>query len=174
MKTQKPKDIGITAKQFRNIAKLSVGVRSGVPPSTFNIKEFYLSADEEAKNPCDVSYECGASACFLGYGPKLGIKENIDGTWWDYARHNFTNTDTWASNILTTEVDNLFNMLFEVTHKNCPIAAARRGAYLLLHGTPKGDRLEHWETPSSFRPHWNVIRQIANSTCRQIEKGIEY
>ena len=86
MKTAK--QLGLTPTQYKNLAKLTVYVRDKVAPPKFNIKSFFDNGKNEewSHMGCDVcpsvkEYECGTTACFLGYGIPAGIKARKNETW---------------------------------------------------------------------------------------------
>ena len=94
MKTAK--QLGLTPTQYKNLAKLTVYVRDKVAPPKFNIKSFFDNGKNEewSHMGCDVcpsvkEYECGTTACFLGYGIPAGIKARKNETWEYYGARAF-------------------------------------------------------------------------------------
>jgi len=174
MKTQTPKSLGITPTQFRNIAILSLGVRYSVPPPKFDISDFNCDS-RNSFTLQEAKYECGTTACFLGYGPLLKIKPKQNEDWFGYCTRTISNR---LERLYVTDCSDIYNMLFDASHRNCPVAAARRGAYLLLNGIPDEAnlwQLSDWEAPKNFKPHWNVIRQIAEcKNLNLLKNGVTY
>ena len=155
---QTPKLLGITPTQFRNLAKLTLFVKDKVSPPKFNIRWFFIDKDGDEHSceylcPKKEDYQCGSSACFLGYGPLSGIKPQKDETWEEYAKRSFG----------VGMNGRLYDHLFNDYHENSKSAAAKRGAWLLMNGLPISDDLSRWETPLSFKPDWEAVKQIANN-----------
>ncbi len=165
MKTAK--QLGLTPTQYKNLAKLTVYVRDKVAPPKFDINSFFDSGKigECSHSGCDVcpsvkEYECGTTACFLGYGIPAGIKARKNETWEDYGARAF-GVDLLAS---CSAWGDLYDLLFDDNHVNSKTAAAKRGAWFLMYGFPENDDfLNNWETPRNFKPDWNAIEKIANS-----------
>ena len=157
---QTPKTLGITPTQFKNLAKLTLFVKDKVSPPRFNIQWFFTNQEGEEHNlddhcPKKEDYQCGTSACFLGYGPLSGIKPQKNETWKEYCKRSFG----------VGMSGEFYDILFNDEHKNSKSAAAKRGAWLLMNGLPavSGYNLTTWETPSRFKPDWKAIEQIANN-----------
>lgn len=150
MKTAK--ELGITSKQRRNIAKLALFVKGATTLSKFDIELYHT----ETEYPSKATYGCGTSACFCGYGPAAGVKGKKGEGWFDYACRAF------AGNLGFEE--GVYDLLFEVGHKNSRTAAVRRAAWFLEHGMPDRDEatpLFDWEAPRWFSPDWEAIQKIA-------------
>jgi hypothetical protein len=160
MKTAK--QLGLTPTQYKNLAKLTVYVRDKVAPPKFDISSFFDSkkSDECSHSGGDVcpsvkEYECGTTACFLGYGIPAGIKAHKNETWGYYGERAFG---------VEMAGSDLYDLLFDASHVNSKMAAAKRGAWFLMNGFPENnDYLYSWETPRSFKPDWDAIEKIANS-----------
>lgn len=168
------KELGITRKQRRNIAKLAMFVRDKVEPPKFNIKYFYAKKNTKRKPGEDLydnsmttdeigkpKYECGTVACFCGYGPLAGIRPKRGEGWADYGARAF------GADMEKSYVDNLRQIwlfLFSDDHKNSKIAACKRAAWLLQNGLPiTGAHYGYWEVPRSFKPDWSAIDALAKS-----------
>lgn len=161
MKTAK--QLGITPTQRKNLAKLIMFVRDKAEPPRFDMNAFF------AKNnavhigtdfcPNIKEYECGTTACFLGYGIPAGIKAYKQEMWRDYSWRAFG--INMAARI---DRDNdAYDFLFHESHENSKEASVLRGAWFLMNGLPdNAEDLEYWETPSDFKPNWNAIEEIAN------------
>ena len=168
MKTAK--QLKITPTQFKNLAKLTMFVRDKAEPPRFDINAFF--SDKNGNHfshhtcPSIEEYECGTTACFLGYGIPAGIKARKEEDWSEYCKRAFgiRMTCDWRAG-LTTDV---YDFLFKESHVNSKDAAALRGAWLLMNGLPcDGDGivvalLDYWEAPADFKPDWSVIEAIAN------------
>jgi hypothetical protein len=155
MKT--PKQLGITPKQFKNIAKLTLFVKDKVEPPKFNIRWFFTDKYGEEHDlsyvcPKEEEYQCGTTACFLGYGPLSGVKPKSKETWQEYAKRSYG----------VGMSGELYDLLFNDYHENDKFAAAKRGAWLLMNGIPSKVNLGTWETPQDFEPDWAAIEKIAN------------
>lgn len=153
MTTITHKSLGITKKQFKNIAKLTLFVKNKVAPPRFDIGVYFKNKDGEEPLLSKVKkedYICGTSACFLGYGPLAGFKANNIESWICYSERVFGGDHR------------IYNILFHTLHKNSKTAAVKRAAWLLTKGFPTGD-LNKWEAPRSFEPDWTAIEKIANS-----------
>src|SRR6478736_854002 len=148
MKT--PRQLKITKTQFKNIAKLITFVRAKVAPPKFDIETFH---SEDNDQPSKATYGCGTSACFCGYGPLAGIKPLPYENWFQYAARNFGAQSRWGN------AEDIFELLFNDSHKNSKIAACKRGAYFLQNGLPESRNLEEWEAPRSFVPEWDAIAE---------------
>jgi len=165
MKTAK--QLGLTPTQYKNLAKLTVYVRDKVAPPKFDIKSFFNGGkiDECGHSGCDVcpsvkEYECGTTACFLGYGIPAGIKARKNETWEYYGARAFGVKMGGGCSL----GGDLYDLLFDDNHINSKIAAAKRGAWFLMNGFPENDDfLYSWEVPRSFKPDWDTIEKIANS-----------
>jgi hypothetical protein len=162
---QTPKQLGITPKQFKNIAKLTLFVKDKVAPPKFNIKYFFTRkgerygdyGDEYCRNESD--YGCGTSACFLGYGPLSGLPPKKNELWEDYGARLFgvEKVSPWSD-----MGGDVYDLLFSCSHVNSKSAAVKRGAWLLTNGFPENVDLTIWETPRGFKPDWAAIEKIAN------------
>ena len=75
--------------------------------------------------PSQASYECGTSACAVGYAPLAGIKPTPRDTWESFCSREFCDIHSRA-----------MTFLFVGTHEDCPHAAARRINYALKYGIP--------------------------------------
>ena len=168
MKTAK--QLGLTPTQYKNLAKLTVYVRDKVAPPKFDIKSFFDSKkiDECSHSGCDVcpsinEYECGTTACFLGYGIPAGIKARKNETWENYGERAFG----VEMGVNCSQSGDLYDLLFDDSHINSKMAAAKRGAWFLMNDFPDMDEfgcnLTTWEAPRSFKPDWDAIEKIANS-----------
>jgi hypothetical protein len=157
-KLKTPKELGVTARQFKNLCKLITFVRTKVEPPKFKIHWWNTDKDgNDVDEPAKAVYECGTTACFCGYGPLAGIKPKPRDTWYSYQKREFgTDGDDWGEN----PAQRLFNLLFEGTHENSRDAAVRRGAYFLVNGIPDA-YLQKWEAPKSFRAPWKLIEEAA-------------
>lgn len=144
MKTAK--QLGITPTQRRNIARLTLFVKDAVPPPKFNIKSFH---SKEEEGPSGVSYECGTTACFCGYGPLAGIKPKKGEGW-----------SAYSTRTMAYRFGEVWTFLFDTEHKNSKAAAVRRGAWLLMNGLPDDVNICTWEPPKSFKPDWEAIKSI--------------
>jgi hypothetical protein len=165
MKTHK--ELKLTKTQHKNLAKLTIFVRNKVAPPKFNINRFFISKDgeghcfDDAVPSCE-DYQCGTSACFLGYAVLADIKPKKDETWETYGRRCFgihMNGDL----IPVPNKEDIYHFLFDEKHKNSKSAAVKRGAYFLMSGLPENVNLKTWETPRSFKPDWASIEKLANS-----------
>lgn len=164
MKTAK--QLKITPTQFKNLAKLTMFVRDKAEPPRFNINSFFSDKNGNYYShhtcPSIEEYECGTTACFLGYGIPAGIKARKEEDWSEYCKR--------ALGICMRGDDstNMYEFLFKESHVNSKDAAALRGAWLLMNGLPCDDDgfvhvlLDYWETPADFKPDWNAIEAIAN------------
>ena len=175
MKTAK--QLGLTPTQYKNLAKLIVYVRDKVAPPEFDINSFFNSRkiDEGSHRGCDVcptvkEYECGTTACFLGYGIPAGIKARKNETWEYYGARAFGVDMTSGARAFGVDMTScssagdLYDLLFDDNHVNSKMAAVKRGAWFLMYGFPENDDfLYNWETPRSFKPDWDAIEKIANS-----------
>lgn len=164
MKTAK--QLGLTPTQYKNLAKLTVYVRDKVAPSKFDITCFFNNKNNNEWAHCgrDVcpsvkEYECGTTACFLGYGIPAGIKARKQETWEEYGARAFG-----IDMISCSREGDLYDLLFNDSYVNSKMAAAKRGAWFLMNGFPENDDfLCSWEVPRSFKPDWDAIEKIANS-----------
>jgi hypothetical protein len=159
MKTAK--QLGLTPTQYKNLAKLTLYVRDKVAPPKFDIKSFFDSKQVGFSHslqdvcPAVEEYECGTTACFLGYGIPAGIKARKQETWENYGERAFG---------VDIDGGDLYNLLFDDSHINSKAAAVKRGAWFLMNGFPENDDfLDTWEVPRSFKPDWDAIEKIANS-----------
>jgi len=174
MKTAK--QLGLTPTQHKNLAKLTVFTHNKVEPPRFNINSFFNPGNNRCKHiafnicPSIKDYECGTTACFLGYGIPAGIKAHKHEMWEKYSARAF------GINIKNVNNDvDAYNFLFAEDHKNSKDAAVLRGAWFLMHGLPddaqvpddaeddaEAEGLCYWEAPSDFKPDWAAIEAIAN------------
>jgi hypothetical protein len=161
-------ELGLTPTQRKNLAKLTVYVRDKAEPPRFNINWFFRSEkngrDHYALNICPSikEYECGTTACFLGYGIPAGIKARKQEMWRDYSKRAF-GINMYSGNPPEYSSD-AYNFLFAEDHKNSKDAAALRGAWFLMNGLPHDTEVQglcYWETPSDFEPDWDAIEAIA-------------
>lgn len=165
MKTAK--QLNITSTQFKNLAKLTMFVRDKAEPPRFDINYFFSNDGDGhcSQNICPSikEYECGTTACFLGYGIPAGVKAHKEETWSVYCKRAFgismRGNDASAG---------IYEFLFSETHLNSKDAAALRGAWLLMNGLPPDsydddESLPYWEAPDDFKPDWSAIEAIANS-----------
>jgi hypothetical protein len=165
MKTAK--ELKLTPAQHKNLAKLTMFVRDKAEPPRFDMNSFFTGkdVDHNASTICpDIKeYECGTTACFLGYGIPAGIKARKRETWSNYCKRAFGINMIWRIFSIEHNTD-AYDFLFNESHKNSKDAAARRGAWFLQNGLPDVHRtnLYSWETPRSFKPDWNAIEKIAN------------
>lgn len=152
-KLKTAEELGITPTQHRNIARLCLFVKDKVPPPKFDIKTWHRDEKgEQCAYPARAKYECGTSACFLGYAPLAGIEPEPKEYWDSYAARGFGAKEYYP----------MYRLLFHSSHLNNKTAAVRRGAYFLTHGIPEDDvPLSTWEAPKSFRPDWAQIREAA-------------
>jgi len=153
MTTITHKSLGITKRQFKNIAKLTLFVKNKVVPPRFDINVFFkneFGVERDLRQMKKEDYICGTSACFLGYGPLAGFKADDNEFWTSYSKRVFG------------EDNRIYEILFDTEHKNSKTAAVKRAAWLLTKGFPIG-RLINWEAPRSFKPDWTAIEKIANS-----------
>lgn len=152
-KLKSAKELGITERQRRNIAKLTMFVKNCVHSSSFSI----LSYNCNFAFASDPHYECGTTACFCGYGPLAGVKANRTERWGDYSQRCFTGKKGGASRI--------WNLLFSTKHINNKKLAVLRGAYFLMHGLPDLPfwEMSKWEAPKGFKPNWKAIRELAQN-----------
>lgn len=161
MKTAK--QLKITPTQFKNLAKLTMFVRDKARWFSFDINFFFSSGNDnnhfgQDACPCIQEYQCGTTACFLGYGIPAGIKAHKKEIWSDYCKRAF------GINMVDCGHPShaMYRLLFSESHRNNKDAAALRGAWLLMNGLPHG-YLDCWETPVDFDPDWSAIEAIANS-----------
>ncbi len=168
MKTAK--QLGLTPTQYKNLAKLTVYVRDKVAPPKFDINSFFSSKKnnewmhgKDDVCPAVKDYECGTTACFLGYGIPAGIKARKQETWKNYGERAFG----VEMGFNFSQSGDLYNLLFDNGHINSKMAAAKRGAWFLMNDFPDMDvcgcNLTTWEAPRSFKPDWDAIEKIANS-----------
>lgn len=168
MKTHK--ELKLTKTQHKNLAKLTIFVRDKVAPPKFNINRFFTPKNGEghcydSNVPSCESYQCGTSACFLGYAVLADIKPKKNETWEKYGKRCF-GTDMHFGYYGDRDKRRIFRLLFDDEHKNSKSAAVKRGAYFLMNGLPEmGDfrLLSAWEAPRSFQPDWAAIEALANS-----------
>lgn len=144
------KELGITEEQRINLARLTIFVFDHVDEDRFDIRSYH----SEVLFPYRARYECGASACFCGFGPLAGIEPLEDEVWIDYAGRCFG----------AVEGSDLISFLFSGLHVNDVVAATKRSAYFLEHGLP--EVLDDYsyatmEVPEGFRPNWTQIEQLA-------------
>ncbi len=163
MKTHK--ELKLTKTQHKNLAKLTIFVRDKVAPPKFNINRFFIPKDgeghcfDDAVPSCE-DYQCGTSACFLGYAVLADIKPRKGETWETYGKRCFgIHMDEMESN----HEQDIYDLLFNDEHKNSKSAAVKRGAYFLMNGLPENTNLKTWETSCSFKPDWESIEKLANS-----------
>lgn len=165
MKTSK--ELNLTPEQRRNIAKLSWFAFTQLRAEQFDITTILSTTDTDGMywyfdTDCPskrVYNECGTTGCFLGHGINAGIKARRHETFGKYAARCFgVNYSDYL------EYGKIYSLLFDEGHRNCPRAAALRGAYLLTNGFPSEheDEMRTWEVPSNFKPDWKAIRRIAN------------
>lgn len=167
MKT--PKELGITKRQMRNIAKLTVWARDNDGKVNFDIGTFckvkgkdgiwdgFNSMAVNVFKLADQENVCGTCACFAGYGPVAGIRVYKDESWFRYIERCFTNCE-WD------EDDVVFDLLFAAEHSNSLKAAYLRACYFLEYGLPPISEscLINWEVDKDFTPKWKEIEEIAN------------
>lgn len=166
MKTAK--ELKLTKTQHKNLAKLTVFVRDKVAPPKFDINRFFISKNgeghcfDDAVPSCE-DYQCGTSACFLGYAVLADIKPQKNEIWEDYGKRCFGVGTDYSWTKAESFAKRIFRILFDDQHKNSKSAAVKRGAYFLMNGLPENVDLETWEAPRSFKPDWEAIEAIANS-----------
>lgn len=166
MKTAK--ELKLTPTQYKNLAKLTVFVRDKVASPRFNINYFFMHKNErwghtsEDACPLEAQYECGTTACFLGYGIPAGIKARKGETWEYYCKRCFGIDMGHGMHSISGK---LYELLFNEEHVNSKAAAAKRGAWVLMNGLPDVDDYDlcKWEVPRSFKPDWDAIEKIANN-----------
>jgi hypothetical protein len=161
MKTAK--ELNLTPTQYKNLAKLTMFVRDKAEPPRFNINSFF-SGDGDTHYGMDTcpdisKYQCGTTACFLGYGIPAGIKARKKEDWREYCRRAFgiDMCESWGN---VNRV--LYELLFAEDHINCKTAAALRGAWVLMNGIPDEVYINLWETPEDFEPDWEAIEKITS------------
>lgn len=166
-KLKTAKELCITERQYKNLAKLITFVLHKVEPPKFDIKSYYDDKKSDSNLGCDVignpKYGCGTTACFCGHGPLAGIRPKHSEDWCSYGVRAF-GVDMGERD--GTTLRNMWLFLFSDAHKNSKIAACKRAAWLLQNGLPLPAATNwygSWEVPRSFKPDWKAINALAKS-----------